>query len=105
VIIDKLPFAVPSDPIVAARQRSIDMRGGSSFSEYSVPSAIIALRQGLGRLIRSTTDRGILAVLDPRLVTKSYGRSFLESLPPCRTTRSIDEVREFFGDEVAHLRA
>jgi ATP-dependent DNA helicase DinG len=105
VIIDKLPFAVPSDPIVAARQRSIDRRGGSSFSEYSVPSAIIALRQGLGRLIRSTTDRGILAVLDPRLVTKSYGRSFLESLPPCRTTRSIDEVREFFSDEVAHLRA
>ena len=67
VIIDKLPFAVPSDPIIAARQRHIEEAGGSSFYEYSVPQAIISLKQGLGRLIRSTTDRGVLAVLDPRL--------------------------------------
>jgi ATP-dependent DNA helicase DinG len=76
VIIDKLPFAVPSDPVVAARQRFIDDQGGSSFYEYSVPQAIISLKQGLGRLIRSATDRGVLAVLDPRLTTKGYGRTF-----------------------------
>ena len=92
VIVDKLPFAVPTDPIVAARQRYIEDEGGSSFFEYSVPQAIISLKQGLGRLIRSTTDRGVLAVLDPRLRTKSYGRLFLNSLPPCRVTSSVDEL-------------
>jgi ATP-dependent DNA helicase DinG len=101
VIIDKLPFAVPSDPVVAARQRYIDEQGGSSFYEYSVPQAIISLKQGLGRLIRSTTDRGVLAVLDPRLKTKGYGRLFLESLPPCRVTSDIHEVARIFEtDEV-----
>ena len=80
------PFAVPTDPIVAARQRYIEDEGGSSFFEYSVPQAIISLKQGLGRLIRSTTDRGVLAVLDPRLTTKSYGRLFLKSLPQCQVT-------------------
>jgi ATP-dependent DNA helicase DinG len=98
VIIDKLPFAVPSDPVVAARQRYIDSRGGSSFTEYSVPAAVITLKQGLGRLIRSTTDRGVLSVLDPRLLTKSYGQSFLRSLPPCRLTRQVEEVERFFSD-------
>src|SRR6201991_4305047 len=92
VIIDKLPFAVPSDPLVAARQRYIEDSGGSSFYQYSVPQAIIALKQGLGRLIRSTTDRVVLAVLDPRLRTKGYGRTFLQSLPPCRVTSRIDEL-------------
>ncbi|HEX6718521.1 MAG TPA: helicase C-terminal domain-containing protein [Pyrinomonadaceae bacterium] len=92
VIIDKLPFAVPTDPIVAARQRYIEDSGGSSFYEYSVPQAIIALKQGLGRLIRSTTDRGVLAILDPRLRTKGYGRTFLQSLPPCRVTSRIDDL-------------
>jgi len=92
VIIDKLPFAVPSDPLVAARQRYIDDGGGSSFYQYSVPQAIIALKQGLGRLIRSTTDRGVLAILDPRLRTKGYGRTFLQSMPPCRVTSRIDEL-------------
>jgi ATP-dependent DNA helicase DinG len=102
VIIDKLPFAVPSDPVVAARQRYIDEQGGSSFYEYSVPQAIISLKQGLGRLIRSTTDRGVLAVLDPRLRTKAYGRMFLESLPPCRITSDIEDVARIFErDEVA----
>jgi ATP-dependent DNA helicase DinG len=97
VIIDKLPFAVPSDPVVAARQRYIDNNGGNSFSEYSVPSAIITLKQGLGRLIRSATDRGVLSILDPRIVTKSYGQSFLRSLPPCRKTRKIEDVEKFFS--------
>ncbi len=96
VIIDKLPFAVPTDPIVAARQRYIEENEGSSFFEYSVPQAVIALKQGLGRLIRSTTDRGILAVLDPRLRTKSYGRTFLQSLPQCRVTSNIDELSLMF---------
>lgn len=101
VIIDKLPFAVPTDPIVAARQRYIDDQGGSSFYEYSVPQAIISLKQGLGRLIRSTTDRGVLAVLDPRLRTKAYGRLFLESLPPCRITGDISEVSRVFEPNAA----
>lgn len=92
VIIDKLPFAVPTDPIVAARQRYIEDTGGSSFYQYSVPQAIIALKQGLGRLIRSTTDRGVLAILDPRLRTKGYGRTFLQSLPPCRVTSQISDL-------------
>jgi ATP-dependent DNA helicase DinG len=96
VIIDKLPFAVPSDPVVAARQRYIEEQGGSSFYEYSVPQAIISLKQGLGRLIRSTTDRGVLAVLDPRLRTKMYGQTFLQSLPPCRITSNIDDLPRVF---------
>jgi ATP-dependent DNA helicase DinG len=104
VIIDKLPFAVPSDPIIAARQRHIEEQGGSSFYEYSVPQAIISLKQGLGRLIRSTTDRGVLAVLDPRLRTKMYGQSFLQSLPPCRITSEIDELSRVFDNEVSSSR-
>ncbi len=99
VIIDKLPFAVPSDPVVAARQRFIEEQGGSSFYEYSVPQAIISLKQGLGRLIRSATDRGVLAVLDPRLRTQGYGRLFLKSLPPCRVTSDIGEVARVFDGE------
>ena len=97
VIIDKLPFAVPSDPVIAARQRFIDDTGGNSFNDYSVPSAIIALKQGLGRLIRSATDRGVLSVLDPRLTTKAYGQTFLQSLPQCRVTQDIEEVEKFFA--------
>ena len=99
VIIDKIPFAVPTDPIVAARQRYIEDEGGSSFFEYSVPQAIITLKQGLGRLIRSTTDKGVLAVLDPRLTTKSYGRLFLKSLPACRITSRIDDIATIFEVE------
>ena len=99
VIIDKLPFAVPTDPVVAARQRHIEEMGGSSFYEYSVPQAVISLKQGLGRLIRSTSDRGVLAVLDPRLRTKVYGQQFLKSLPPCRITSRIDELWRVFEDQ------
>ena len=104
VIIDKLPFAVPSDPIVAARQRYIEEQGGSSFYEYSVPQAIISLKQGLGRLIRSTTDRGVLAILDPRLRTKMYGQTFLQSLPPCRVTSNIEDLPRVFETEVSSFR-
>jgi ATP-dependent DNA helicase DinG len=99
VIIDKLPFAVPTDPVVAARQRFIEEQGGSSFYEYSVPQAIITLKQGLGRLIRSATDRGLLAVLDPRLRTAGYGRLFLASLPPCRVTSSLADAARVFDAE------
>jgi ATP-dependent DNA helicase DinG len=84
VIIDKLPFASPGDPVVSARIDRLRNRGGNPFGEYQVPVAILSLKQGLGRLIRSRADRGILAVLDSRLVEKSYGRRFLESLPPAR---------------------
>jgi ATP-dependent DNA helicase DinG len=101
VIIDKLPFAVPSDPVVAARQRFIEDAGGSSFYEYSVPQAIISLKQGLGRLIRSATDRGVLSVLDPRLRTQAYGRQFIKSLPPCRVTSDLTEVARVFDESEA----
>ena len=103
VIIDKLPFAVPSDPVVAARQRFIEDAGGSSFYEYSVPQAIISLKQGLGRLIRSATDRGVLSVLDPRLRTQAYGRQFIKSLPPCRVTSELNEVARVFDEAEAVL--
>lgn len=92
VIIDKLPFAVPSDPIVQARSKFIDENGGRSFSDYSVPQAIISLKQGVGRLIRSTTDRGVIAILDPRLRTKGYGRDFLQSLPRMKITGDLNDV-------------
>ena len=92
VIIDKLPFAVPTDPIVAARSKFIDENGGKSFFDYSVPQAVISLKQGVGRLIRSTTDRGVIAILDPRLRTKGYGRDFLNSLPRMRITGDLADV-------------
>ena len=92
VIIDKLPFAVPTDPIVAARSRFIDENGGRAFSDYSIPQAVISLKQGIGRLIRSRTDRGVIAVLDPRIRTKPYGRDFLTSLPRMRITSELADV-------------
>jgi ATP-dependent DNA helicase DinG len=104
VVIDKLPFAVPTDPVVAARQRFVEEQGGSSFYEYSVPQAIITLKQGLGRLIRSTTDHGLLAVLDPRLRTAAYGRLFIASLPPCRITSSLAEAAAVFESDETHVR-
>ncbi len=93
VIIDKLPFAVPSDPIVEARIEYLRGRGENPFMAYQVPSAIITLKQGLGRLIRSKQDKGILSILDNRLTTKKYGEVFLESLPKCRIVRNLDEIR------------
>jgi len=101
VIIDRLPFAVPSDPVVAARVKAIDAGGGNAFFEYQVPSAVITLKQGFGRLIRSLHDRGLLALLDTRILKKQYGRVFIESLPPYRKTTDLKKVEEFFGTDVA----
>jgi ATP-dependent DNA helicase DinG len=97
VIIDKLPFAVPNDPVVSARIERIRTQGGEPFFEYQIPQAAIALKQGFGRLIRSGSDRGLLAILDSRIRTKNYGRIFLGSLPPYRLTSSLHEVEEFFS--------
>jgi ATP-dependent DNA helicase DinG len=95
VIIDKLPFAVPSDPIVAARVRALQEDGRNPFAEYQVPEAVLALKQGFGRLIRSKTDRGILAILDNRITRMQYGKIFLESLPDYAKTEDIAEVSRF----------
>lgn len=97
VIIDKLPFASPADPIIAARIDRLRNRGDNPFADYQVPGAVLLLKQGLGRLIRSGSDRGVLAVLDSRVVEKSYGRRFVDSLPPARLTHDRDEVGAFFG--------
>src|ERR1700681_61310 len=97
VIIDRLPFAVPSDPVVAARVRAIDAGGGNAFFEYQVPSAVITLKQGFGRLIRSLHDRGLLVLLDNRILKKQYGRVFIESLPNYSKTTDMRKVEEFFG--------
>jgi ATP-dependent DNA helicase DinG len=97
VIIDRLPFASPSDPIVAARIAAIEERGGHPFLEYQVPVATLTLLQGLGRLIRTRTDRGVLAVLDPRLTRMRYGQRFLRSMPSAPMTSSLDDVARFFA--------
>jgi ATP-dependent DNA helicase DinG len=97
VIIDKLPFASPGDPITAARIEAIGAEGRDAFHEYQVPLAILSMRQGLGRLIRHRHDRGVLAVLDPRLRTMAYGQRFLDSFPPAPVTLRLDEVRRFFA--------
>ena len=99
VIIDKLPFAVPSDPILRARTDAISAAGGDPFRELSVPQAVIALKQGFGRLIRSLNDRGVLMLLDPRVRTARYGATFLDSLPPYRRTEDIGEVERFFAKQ------
>jgi ATP-dependent DNA helicase DinG len=97
VIIDRLPFAVPTDPVVAARVKAIDAGGGNAFFQYQVPAAVITLKQGFGRLIRSLHDRGLLVLLDNRILKKQYGRTFVESLPNYKRTTEIRQVEEFFG--------
>ncbi len=99
VIIDRLPFAVPNDPVVAARIKAIDEDGGNAFFEYQVPSAVISLKQGFGRLIRSLHDRGLLCLLDNRILKKQYGKVFLNSLPEYARTTDIRAVERFFGAE------
>jgi ATP-dependent DNA helicase DinG len=97
VIIDRLPFAVPTDPVVAARVKTIDAEGGNAFFQYQVPAAVITLKQGFGRLIRSLHDRGLLVLLDNRILKKQYGRTFIESLPNYRKTTDLRVVEGFFG--------
>jgi ATP-dependent DNA helicase DinG len=96
VIVDRLPFDVPSDPIVEARVRALQEDGRNAFMEYQIPEAVLALKQGFGRLIRSRQDRGVLVLLDNRIVSKPYGRIFLESLPPYTRVRELLEVARFF---------
>jgi ATP-dependent DNA helicase DinG len=97
VIIDRLPFAVPTDPVVAARVKAVDADGGNAFFQYQVPAAVITLKQGFGRLIRSLHDRGLLVLLDNRILKKQYGRVFIESLPNYKKTTEMRQVEEFFG--------
>jgi ATP-dependent DNA helicase DinG len=97
VVIDRLPFAPPGDPVVAARLRALEAEGRNGFEELQVPAAALALRQGFGRLVRSTRDRGLVAVLDRRLVTKRYGQAFLTTLPSTRLLRTVEEARAWWG--------
>ncbi len=100
VIIDKLPFASPGDPVLKARLDAMAKQGRNPFFEYQLPAAVIALRQGIGRLIRDVTDRGVLMVCDPRLLKKSYGQIFLDSVPAMKRTRDIEDVRTFFQGDI-----
>jgi ATP-dependent DNA helicase DinG len=97
VIVDRLPFAVPSDPIVAARVRALHEEGRNPFAEFQVPQAVLSLKQGFGRLIRTKTDRGVLALLDTRIQRMPYGKIFLESLPRYRRTSDLGQVERFLG--------
>jgi ATP-dependent DNA helicase DinG len=98
VIIDRLPFAVPTDPVVAARIRQLNEDGGNAFAEYQLPQAVIALKQGFGRLIRSQSDRGVLAILDHRIIRKPYGKVFFESLPAYARTNRLEDVMGFMRE-------
>ena len=97
VVIDKLPFAAPDDPLLAARIEKIKQDGGNAFAEYQLPQAVITLKQGAGRLIRDEADRGVLMLCDPRLFSRGYGRRILRSLPPMKGTRRVEDVIAFFG--------
>jgi ATP-dependent DNA helicase DinG len=97
VVIDKLPFAAPDDPVLAARIDKMNQEGRNAFLEYQLPEAVITLKQGAGRLIRDENDRGVLMICDPRLITRSYGKRILGSLPPMRRTRDAAEVVRFLA--------
>ena len=103
VVIDKLPFGSPGDPVMSARISRMQEAGGNPFFEFQVPQAAITLKQGVGRLIRDISDRGVLVLCDPRIQTKSYGRVFVESLPPMPVSRELQEVEQFFSREPTDL--
>jgi ATP-dependent DNA helicase DinG len=96
-VIDKLPFAAPDDPVLEARLDALRQRGGQPFRDWQLPTAVIALKQGAGRLIRTHADRGVLVLCDTRLVTKPYGRLFIDSLPPFARTRDLEQVQAFLA--------
>jgi len=104
VIIDKLPFAAPDDPLLKARLAAIREQGGNPFFDEQVPQAVIALKQGVGRLIRDEGDFGVVMLCDTRLVTKGYGRTFLASLPPMKRTRVLEEVQDFLREKLGTAR-
>jgi ATP-dependent DNA helicase DinG len=104
VVLDKIPFAPPDDPVVAARCARMDREGGNGFTQYSVPSAAMTLKQGFGRLIRSQKDAGIVAILDRRIVKKGYGKTLLASLPPARRVRDLGELKAFWEEIAPSLR-
>jgi len=99
VIIDKLPFASPDDPVLQARAAAMEQAGRSPFTEYQLPEAVITLKQGVGRLIRDENDHGVLVLCDPRLLSKGYGKIFLASLPPMPLTQSLEDVEQFFSHD------
>ncbi len=105
VIIDKLPFASPGDPVLQARLEAIREQGGNPFLDYQLPQAVLTLKQGAGRLIRDSSDRGLLMLCDPRLLEKSYGKMFFDSLPPMPRTRNLEDVQRFFAAETAQQAA
>jgi ATP-dependent DNA helicase DinG len=101
LVIDKLPFSAPGDPLHEARCEAVERAGGDWFRDYALPTAMLQLRQGFGRLIRGHTDRGVVAILDPRLRTRPYGRAFLAALPRCPVAEDPAAVAQFFGDSMA----
>ena len=101
VIIDKLPFATPGDPVLQARAELMTKRGGNPFRDYQLPNAVIALKQGVGRLIRDQNDRGVMMICDPRMTTKSYGRVFLQNLPAMRRIHGLAEIVDFFAADAS----
>ena len=101
LVIDKLPFSAPGDPLHEARCEAVERAGGDWFRDYALPVAMLQLRQGFGRLIRGHSDRGVVAILDPRLRTRPYGRAFLGALPRCPIAEDHAAVAAFFGSTVA----
>jgi ATP-dependent DNA helicase DinG len=105
VVIDKLPFASPGDPVMAARIDALKSRGGSPFTELQLPQAVLALKQGVGRLIRDNDDTGVMAICDPRLKRRGYGRTFIAALPPMQGTESEDEALRFLRERTGLAEA